>query len=137
MAVKEYTMEIVSDPELVPEVEEFFQKIAEELELDEVKQNNLTLSTSEAVSNSIVHGNKMDKNKKVLITVRIDDSKIEVKFKDEGAGFVPDKVPDPTAPENILKDSGRGIHIMKSFLEELSYNFTPTGTETILIMNIT
>jgi serine/threonine-protein kinase RsbW len=133
---KEYSKEIISDPELLPEVEDFFQKIADELNLNEKQRNNLTLSAAEAVSNCIVHGNKLDKNKKVFIKVTIDGSNIEVRFKDEGKGFLPEEVPDPTAPENILKDSGRGIHIMKSFLNDLKYNFTPDGTEAILIMNI-
>ena len=133
---KEYSKEIASDPELLPEVESFFEKIADDLQLTDQQRNCLTLSAAEAVSNSIVHGNKLDKNKKVAITVNTNESNIEIRFKDEGEGFVPEEVPDPTAPENILKDSGRGIHIMKSFLQELKYNFTPNGTETILIMNI-
>lgn len=136
MAVKEYSKEIISDPEILPEVEKFFQAIAKDFKLNETQKNNLTLSAAEAVSNSIVHGNKLDRNKKVTITVKADESKIEVRFKDEGAGFKPEEVPDPTAPENILKDSGRGIHIMKSFLDELKYNFTSSGTETILVMSI-
>jgi len=133
---KSYNKEIISDPELLPEIEEFFQNIADELNLDETKHNNLTLSAAEAVSNSMVHGNKLDKNKTVKINVEITDNKIEVKFTDQGEGFNPKKVPDPTAPENILKDSGRGIHIMKSFLSDLRYNFTPDGTETILTMSL-
>ncbi len=136
LAVKEYSKEIISDPEILPEVEKFFQAIAKDFKLNETQKNNLTLSAAEAVSNSIVHGNKLDRNKKVTITVKADESKIEVRFKDEGAGFKPEEVPDPTAPENILKDSGRGIHIMKSFLDELKYNFTSSGTETILVMSI-
>ena len=136
MLKKEYLKEIKSDPELLPEVEIFFQNIANELGLNEQQRNSLTLSAAEAVSNSIVHGNKLDKNKKVIITVTSDGSNIEIHFIDEGEGFSPEEVPDPTAPENILKDSGRGIHIMKSFLHELKYKFTPSGTETILIMNI-
>lgn len=136
MPKKEYSKEIASDPELLPEVESFFEKIADDLQLTDQQRNCLTLSAAEAVSNSIVHGNKLDKNKKVAITVNTNESNIEIRFKDEGEGFVPEEVPDPTAPENILKDSGRGIHIMKSFLQELKYNFTPNGTETILIMNI-
>ena len=136
MTEKVYSKVIESDPELLPEVEEFFLSIAEELKLNETQQNNLTLSASEAVSNSIVHGNKLDRSKKVEITVTINDTKIEIKFKDEGKGFDPKAVPDPTAPENILKDSGRGLHIMRSFLDDLRYNFTPSGTEAILTMNI-
>jgi len=132
----EYSKEIISDPDLLPEVEEFFQNIADELKLDETKQNNLTLSASEAVSNSMLHGNKLDKSKTIKISVVVNESIIVVKFTDQGKGFNPKEVPDPTAPENILKDSGRGIHIMKSFLSDLKYNFTPEGTETILTMSL-
>ena len=81
-----------------------------------------------------MHGNKSDRNKFLKIKVIVDDEKFKIIFKDEGNGFNPQKVPDPTKPENILKDNGRGIHIMKTFLDELSYNFTEDGTETILIL---
>lgn len=136
MGEKVYQKEIISDPDLMPEVEEFILNIANEINLKEDKHNYLALSTAEAISNSIVHGNKLDKNKKVLITVTVTDSQIIIMFKDEGKGFNPNDVPDPTAPENILKDSGRGIHIMKSFIDELKYNFTPEGTETILAVSL-
>ena len=84
----------------------------------------------------MVHGNKLDKNKKIRITVRVSEEKMTVIIKDEGKGFNINTVPDPTKPENILKDSGRGIHIMRSFLNDLRYNFTPTGTETILEISL-
>ncbi len=132
MPEKIYVKEIPSDPELLPELEEFIVNVAEESNLNKEKFNSLTLSFSEAASNSLLHGNKLDKSKKVKITVRVDDKQMTIIIKDEGKGFDISSVPDPTKPENILKDSGRGIHIMKSFLDTLRYNFTPTGTETIL-----
>lgn len=136
MALKIYEKEIPSDPELLPELEEFIVHLAKESNLREDKLNSLALSFSEAASNSVVHGNKLDKNKKVKITVKVDNSTFSVIIKDEGNGFNLDSVPDPTRPENILKDSGRGIHIMRSFLDKLYYNFTPTGTETILEISL-
>lgn len=135
MTEKIYSKEIPSNPEILPEVEEFIMNIAEELNLTHEKYNNLALSVAEAASNSIKHGNRMDVNKKVFIVVKVDDSKISISFKDQGKGFDPDKVPDPTAPENILKDSGRGIHIMKTFLDDLQFKFTDDGTEVILILS--
>ena len=104
--------------------------------MSEDRLNSLALSFSEAASNSVVHGNKLDVNKKVKITVTVDENKMTVIIKDEGKGFDIDSVPDPTKPENILKDSGRGIHIMRSFLNDLRYNFTPTGTEAILEIDL-
>ena len=136
MAEKIYSKEIISDPDLMPEVEKFLIGIAKENNLKEEKHNSLTLSASEAISNSIVHGNKLDETKKVYIKVIVNDDEMKIIFKDEGTGFNPDNVQDPTDPENILKDSGRGIHIMKSFIDELKYNFTPSGTETILIIRL-
>lgn len=129
-----YEMEISSDPELLPELEEFIVEIAKKCNLNDEKLNGLALSFSEAASNSVVHGNKLDINKKVKITILVTDAKITITIKDEGKGFNLKAVPDPTKPENILKDNGRGIHIMKSFLHDLHYNFTPSGTETILEM---
>ena len=136
MPEKIYTKEISSDPELLPELEEFIVDLATQSKLRDDKLNSLALSFSEAASNSVVHGNKFDKSKKVKITVRIDEKKMIVIIKDEGKGFDIQTVPDPTKPENLLKDSGRGIHIMRSFLDDLRYNFTPNGTETILEISL-
>lgn len=131
-----YQKEISSDPDLLPELEEFIVDLAKKYKMSEDRLNSLALSFSEAASNSVVHGNKLDVNKKVKITVTVDENKMTVIIKDEGKGFDIDSVPDPTKPENILKDSGRGIHIMRSFLNDLRYNFTPTGTEAILEIDL-
>lgn len=136
MSNKIYIKEIQSNPEFLPELEEFILDIAKDIGLDNEKINSLSLSFSEAVSNSIIHGNKSDSQKKIKITVEVDAEKIVIIIKDEGKGFNIESVPDPTKPENILKDSGRGIHIMKSFLNGLTYNFTSSGTETILTLNL-
>jgi len=127
-----FSKEIPSNPELLPDVEEFIIDTLISLNVPEDLLNNIGLSSSEAISNSIVHGNKLDPNKKVFITIRYDGSILTLSFKDQGDGFDPNDVPDPTAPENILKDSGRGIHIIRSFVDELKYNFSPDGTELIL-----
>lgn len=136
MPEKIYYKEINSDPELLPELDNYLLEIAQEAGMDNDKFNNLSLSFSEAASNSIVHGNKGDINKKIKITIKVNDSQMIIIIKDEGLGFSISNVPDPTKPENILKDSGRGIHIMKSFLDNLSYNFTNNGTETILTLDL-
>lgn len=131
-----YRKEIFSDPELMPEVEQFVLDVAEEVGLNENKFNNIALAVAEAISNSIKHGNKNDKNKKVFIKIEVKNDQMIVTLKDEGTGFDPNTVPDPTRPENILKESGRGVHIMRSLLDDLRYNFTPNGTEIILIINL-
>ena len=136
MAEKVYEKVVISDPALLPEVEEFVVDIAVKANLNEDKFNNIALSVSEAASNAMVHGNKLDQAKTVTIKVIVDDEKIRLSFKDQGSGFVLDEVPDPTKPENILKDSGRGIHIMRSFMDDVQFKITPEGTEIIMEISL-
>lgn len=136
MSLHTYKKTFPSDPEILPEIEEFIMEIAQKANLDEEKYNNLALSVAEAASNSIVHGNGSDKSKDLDVKISYNDKTIEIVFKDQGKGFELENVPDPTAPENILKDHGRGIHIMKSFLKDLRFNFTPAGTEVILTLDL-
>lgn len=136
LADKVYKRVVPSDPDLLPELEEYIIQIAQEVNLDDTKINNLALSFSEAISNCMKHGNRFDKSKTVTVTVTVSDSKLKIMLKDEGKGFDLEAVPDPTKPENILKDSGRGIHIMRNFLDDLKYNFTPQGTEVTLEISL-
>jgi serine/threonine-protein kinase RsbW len=135
LSQKNFSLEIQSDPNNLITVEEFVNYFAKDIDIDEEKLQNLLLSVTEATTNAIIHANKCDLSKKVKIDVTINDQFITVKIKDEGKGFDPDRVPDPTDPENLLKDNGRGIYLMRFYMDELKYNITPTGTETILIIH--
>ncbi len=136
MADNNYYLEIESDPNNLITVEEFVNYFSVDLKLAEDKIPGLLLSITEATTNAIIHANKSNKDKKVKISVNKVDGKLFIKIKDEGKGFDPEKVPDPTEPENLLKDSGRGLYLMKIYMDDLKYNITPEGTETILILNI-
>ena len=107
-----------------------------ELKLDESKIPGILLAVTEAVTNAIIHANKCINDKMVHINVYVKEEKLYISVKDEGTGFDPAKVPDPTEPENLLKDSGRGLYLMRIYMDDLKYNVTPTGTETILILNL-
>jgi serine/threonine-protein kinase RsbW len=131
-----YNVEIESDPNNLITVEEFVNYFAKDLGLNEEQLATLLLAVTEATTNAIIHANKCDKTKMVKVDVEVKDSKLTIKIIDEGRGFDPTKIPDPTQPENILKDSGRGMYLMKVYMDELKYNITPNGTETILTMNI-
>lgn len=93
---------------------------------------NLQIACSEALINAIVHGNKEDANKKVLTIIEYNETVLTVGIKDEGEGFQIDSLPDPTSNENILKESGRGIFIIRSLVDEFHCNSTDSGTEFIL-----
>ena len=133
--IEKYKKKYPSNPELLPEIEDYILDTLSEIEFSEEKQNNLELAVAEASANSILHGNKCDINKEVTIIISISEDKIIISFQDEGEGFDPDAVPDPTKPENILRGSGRGIHIMKSLVDDLKYIFKENSTELILTFN--
>jgi len=131
-----YEIEIESDPNNLITVEEFVNYFAKDLGLSDEQLSVLLLAVTEATTNAIIHANKCDINKLVKIHAEIKDSKLIIKIKDEGKGFDPTTLPDPTEPENLLKDSGRGVFLMKVYMHEVKYNLTPTGMETILILNL-
>lgn len=131
-----YHIEVESDPNNLITVEEFVNYFAKDLGLSNDQLSALLLAVTEATTNAIVHANKCDVSKLVSVDAHIEDSKLIVKVKDEGKGFDPSSIPDPTKPENLLKDSGRGVYLMKVYMDEVRYNITPSGTETILILHL-
>lgn len=136
MPERTYSLEIDSDPNNLITVEEFVNYFAKDLGLDEERMNGLLLSVTEATTNAIIHGNKSDKSKHVFINVTANEHTLTIVVRDQGTGFNPSEVPDPTHPDNLLKDSGRGLYLMRVYMDELHYNHTPTGTETILKLKI-
>ena len=136
MPENKYHLEIESDPNNLITVEEFVNFFAKDIGLKNEQIAALLLAVTEATTNAIIHANKCNVNKTVTVDVTVNSSTLIVKIIDEGAGFDPAKIPDPTHPENLLKDSGRGVYLMKIYMDDLKYNVTPTGTETILTLNI-
>ncbi len=136
MEKKTYHLEIESDSRNLITVEEFINYFAVELNLKEDKINGLLISITEAITNAIKHGNKSDKNKLVFVDVTVEEDYLTIKVKDQGEGFNPAEIPDPTHPENLLKDSGRGIYLMKIYLDEITFNKTKDGMETILKLKL-
>lgn len=96
------------------------------------KYNNILLAITEAVNNAIIHGNKNDITKEIGLEFIITDEFIKIIVTDEGEGFDIEKVPDPTLPENLLSEHGRGIFIMKHFVDELKVEKSPKGSSLIL-----
>jgi serine/threonine-protein kinase RsbW len=83
---------------------------------------SIRLALEEALVNAIKHGNQMDRTKKVRISYRIDWERFDVLIADEGPGFDPTDVPDPTALENLERPCGRGLMLMRYYMTEVYYN---------------
>ena len=135
MSNKNFVKIFKSDAELLPEIEDYILGTVKHLNLKSELTNNMELAIAEAAANSILHGNKNDPTKNVTVKVILNSSSIIISFADQGKGFRPNEVPDPTKPENLLKGSGRGVHIMKTLVDSLEYIFSKEGTELILTFN--
>jgi serine/threonine-protein kinase RsbW len=94
----------------------------------------IDMAVREAVTNAVVHGNRQDENKTVDVTLKSSPDAVEISVHDQGAGFNPEAVPDPTAEENILKASGRGIFFMRSFMDEVDWLIRPGGGTTVRML---
>ena len=90
---------------------------------DEDTTHWIILAVREGISNAIKHGNKCDLLKKVVVKMSYQDNKLSVIIEDEGDGFDPSKVQNPLLPENLLKSTGRGIFYIKSFMDDVEYDF--------------
>ena len=88
---------------------------------DEGTVFGIKLSLEEGMINAIKHGNKYDKDKKVHVEYSVTPERVEISIEDEGAGFVPDEVPDPTLEENLCKCSGRGILLIGAYMTKVEY----------------
>ncbi|MFC1737879.1 ATP-binding protein [Planctomycetota bacterium] len=80
------------------------------------------LALGEAFLNSVIHGNQMDADKKIRVEYLISSDKVEISVSDEGEGFNPDLVPDPRYGENLYKIEGRGLLIIKSYMDVVKFN---------------
>lgn len=87
----------------------------------------IDLAVRESVANAVKHGNRLDANKDVEISLSIAESVFEIRVRDFGIGFNVDAIPDPTDPENLLSASGRGILFMRSFMDEVEWLRHPEG----------
>lgn len=84
-------------------------------------QGYINLSICESVSNAIYHGNKQDLNKLVTVTAKLVDDCLFVEVSDEGNGFNYNDLPDPTTKENINKEGGRGLFIIRHLVDKITF----------------
>jgi len=91
------------------------------LNIDENLYSNILISLTEAVNNTMIHGNRLDNQKTIVISFRKQGHSIHLFISDEGSGFDPIKVPDPTSAERLEKEGGRGVFLMKQLADEIHF----------------
>ena len=113
--------------------EEAAEKMAAKAGFSEEDIHRISMAVREAAVNAVLHGNAYDPNKKMTVSCENTGESLVIKVADQGAGLDPEEIPDPLAPENLLKQSGRGIFLMRAFMDEVQIRKLEPGTEFTLI----
>ncbi|HZR59240.1 MAG TPA: ATP-binding protein [Terriglobales bacterium] len=129
-----YTLD--STLETVDNAEQAATRIAAENGFDEDAIMQISMAVREAAVNAVLHGNAYDPDKKVKLDFERTSGDLVITIRDQGAGLDPAKIPDPLAPENLLKTSGRGIFLIRSFMDEVQIHPSTSGTEIKLVKHV-
>jgi len=124
------SISIPSELEQIKQVEQFVERLKETWNLPEDVYGNAMITVTEAVNNAIKHGNEQDPGKSVELEAVYSNQSLKVKVSDEGSGFDPDKLSNPLEEDNLLKDSGRGVFIMRQMADDVT--FEDNGSTVIL-----
>lgn len=129
-------MTLPSSPNAVTSVEGFLRKIGSRVPLDEIQFHKLMVSLTEAVNNAIIHGNKSNMKKKVVVVCHCMPNELVITVTDEGKGFKLEEVENPLADENLLRTSGRGIFLMRTLMDKVEYEMNKNGATVTLVLQL-
>ena len=129
-------IKIESSSENLRVIENAIDETTSILGISQDSYGKILVSTMEAVNNAILHGNRSDPKKIVEIVITYKTNELKIKVADEGPGFHPENIPDPTIPENIEALNGRGVYLMSHLADKIKYN-KKGNSVTITFKNIT
>lgn len=122
-AAQEITLVVPSRIESLAFINAVAEEVAEQMRFDEDARNAITISVVEAGTNAIQHGNREDSSKPTEVRFRQEAGQLVILIRDEGNGFDPTHLSDPLAAENLFAESGRGVYILRSFMDEVDFSF--------------
>ena len=129
-----YTLE--STLESVNKVEQTALQVAAKAGFDQDSCDSIGLAVREAAVNAVLHGNQYDPNKKMNVSYEMQGDSLVIQVADQGKGLKEEAIPDPLSPENLMKQSGRGIFLIRSFMDEVRIRELQPGTEITMIKHL-
>ncbi|MBB6108589.1 MULTISPECIES: ATP-binding protein [Mucilaginibacter] len=117
-----FTLQLPSKTESIAQLEQLIEEIADKYHVAEDTFANMMTCLNEAAINAIIHGNKLDETKKVIINAEVEPKRIVWTVTDEGPGFDYTNLADPTSPENLENLTGRGVFIIKHLADQCIFN---------------
>jgi serine/threonine-protein kinase RsbW len=130
------TLTLKSTMESVSKVEAAAEKLAREAGLDEDECFHVAMAAREAAVNAVLHGNEYDPTKLITASFENTGAALVITVADQGKSFDPDSLPDPLAPENLLRGAGRGIFLIRSYMDELRFRQLNPGIELTLVKRL-
>jgi len=127
-----YHLDLPSITASIKQIEPFLRSIGELSQLNAQKYHDMLVAVTEAVNNAIIHGNKLDETKPVTVDVQTDSVEVIVVVCDCGGGFDPSAIPDPRLPENILREGGRGVFLIRHLADSAEFNISDSGLAVML-----
>ena len=127
------TLKLDSLLESVETVEQTAERYALEAGFDEDTASQIAMVTREAAVNAVMHGNKYHPAKHITAGFQLTQEALTIEIADEGDGLDPDTCPDPLAPENLLRTSGRGIFLMRALMDEVHFRQLTPGTQITMV----
>ena len=122
-----FQLTLPSNPKYIGKVEGFLNKVNKAQPLDEIQFHKLMVAVTEAVNNAIIHANKSDPDKKVQLRCEIKPDGLDFTISDEGKGFELENIKNPLNDQNLLRESGRGIFLMRTLMDKVDYSITSQG----------
>ncbi|OGC79383.1 MAG: hypothetical protein A2145_02670 [candidate division Zixibacteria bacterium RBG_16_40_9] len=133
---KNNQIKVPSDLDYLAEVDKFVEQKLKKTTLNKSQLADIAISVTEAVTNAMLHGNKKDPHKEVTIDVEVKPKEIVITIQDQGNGFDPDKVPNPTQGD-LIKVAGRGVFIYKTLMDKVEFFIKPhQGTTVKMVKEI-
>jgi serine/threonine-protein kinase RsbW len=126
-------MSLSSRFENIEMVQHLCSKLLEGRDVPEETRHWILMALREALANAIKHGNRQDLSKHIHLEMDVVSDTLVIAIRDEGAGFDPENVVDPLAPENRLKTSGRGLFYMRTFMDDVRFERHPQGGMEIVL----
>jgi len=133
---KIFRLTLSSTPRQITRVETFLKRVGKTVKFNDIQFHKLMVSLTEAVNNGILHGNKSNPEKKVFVTAELMPGWIVFMIDDEGRGFKPEKVDNPLAEENLTRESGRGIFLMRTLMDKVEFEVDRKGTHVRLWLDL-